>query len=90
MFLFVVLEGRYPVLYCPGNICISSLKTENFPGRRTPSALYGFFFGIFFLCFKEKSTSSFLVILYYILYSLYFRTTFRSGYLYESTSYSYI
>ena len=48
-----------------------------------PSASYSFFFGIFFLCFKEKSTTicSCYLILYLVLivfsYNLPFRTSVR-------------
>ena len=44
-------------------------RNRNFPRRRTPSAHYCFFFGIFFLCFKEKSTTicSCYLILYLVL-----------------------
>ena len=52
-----------------------------------PSAIFVSFLVSFFFEAKKKVLLSFLVILYYILYPLYFRATSGPGYLYESTRY---
>ena len=88
---FIFLSGfqrkRYPVVLCSGSTISFLNKAKNSPDGVCRLSIIVSFLVSFFFASKKKVQLSVLVILYYILYSLYFRTTSRSGYLYKSTGY---
>ena len=83
IFLFGSLRKRHPVVLCSGSTISFLNKAENSPDGACRLPVNSFFFGIFFLCFKEKSITicSCYLILYLVLivfsYNLPFRTSVR-------------